>query len=68
MPATPQRSWRMRLARELSGWMLVKLGLLTVLWALFFSGSHQCRVDAPTTASRFGLGGNWKTAPGDRCD
>jgi hypothetical protein len=64
----PQRTWRARLARELSGWMLVKLGLLSVLWALFFSSSHQCRIDAPTAASRFGVGNHSKTPAGDRCD
>jgi len=33
----------------------MKIGLLSLLWGLFFSGSHQCRVDGTATASRFGM-------------
>jgi len=67
--------WRTRLSRDIGWSLLVKLGLLTLLWALFFSGSHRCRVDAPGIASRLAVGGNsgqshWQAIDGggDRCD
>jgi hypothetical protein len=68
-------SWRARLGRDIGWSFLVKLVLLTLLWALFFSSSHQCRVDGLATASRFGLDTNRAephthvtTSGGDRCD
>jgi hypothetical protein len=70
----PQQSWRTRLARDLGWWSIVKVGLLTLLWSLFFSDSHQCRVDGTATSSRFGIadqsGGNppIKTLEGGLCD
>jgi len=66
--------WRARLTRDVGWSLLVKLGLLTLLWALFFSGSHRCRVDGPATASRLALEGHQAEshrqtiAGGDRCD
>jgi hypothetical protein len=48
-------SWRARLAREIGGWLLVKLGLLTLLWTFFFSSSHRCIVDGAATANRLAL-------------
>jgi hypothetical protein len=67
--------WRARLTRDIGWSLLVKLGLLTLLWALFFSGSHRCRADGPATASRLALGdlkrkSDWQaTAGGEhRCD
>jgi hypothetical protein len=48
-------SWRTRLGRELGGWFVIKILGLTVLWALFFSGSHRVRVDAPGIADRLAL-------------
>lgn len=68
------QSWRARLARDLGWWSIIKLGLLALLWGLFFSNSHQCRVDGTTTASRLGLAGQLsdylptRTSGGDRCD
>jgi hypothetical protein len=66
-------SWRTRLARDLGWWSIIKLGLLALLWGLFFSGTHQCRVDGTTTASRFGLTGRSSdflptTTSGGGCD
>ena len=49
------RSWRAQLGRELGGWFVLKILALTVLWALFFSGSHRVRVDAPGVADRLAL-------------
>jgi len=49
------RSWRAQLGRELGGWFVLKILGLTVLWALFFSGSHRVRVDAPGIADRLAL-------------
>ena len=67
--------WRARLTRDIGWSLLVKLGLLTLLWALFFSGSHQCRVDGAVTASRLALEGHQEKSDrhaivggGDRCD
>jgi hypothetical protein len=51
----PARSWRAQLGRELTGWFVLKILALTVLWALFFSGSHRVRVDAPGIADRLAL-------------
>jgi hypothetical protein len=69
------QSWRARLTRDIGWSLLVKLGMLTLLWALFFSSSHRCRVDGPATASRLALNANkaeshWQaiTSGGDRCD
>jgi hypothetical protein len=50
-----EQAWRMHLTRDLGWSLLLKLGLLTLLWALFFSSSHRCRVDGPATASRLAL-------------
>jgi hypothetical protein len=50
------RSWRVRLTRDVGWWFIAKLGLLTLLWAFFFSGSHRCIVDGPAAASRLSLG------------
>jgi hypothetical protein len=64
--------WRARLTRDIGWSLLVKLGLLTLLWALFFSASHQCRADGPATASRLALEGksDWQAIAGGghRCD
>jgi hypothetical protein len=67
--------WRTRLTRDVGWSLIVKLGLLTLLWALFFSGSHRCRVDGPATANRLAVGGDstqshWQTMDGGghRCD
>jgi hypothetical protein len=76
MPAVKRdKRWRARLTRDIGWSLLVKLGLLALLWALFFSGAHRCRVDGPATASRLALGGqkgesDWQAIAGggDRCD
>jgi hypothetical protein len=49
------QSWRFRLVIEVSGYFLIKLCLLTLLWGLFFSSSHRCRVDGIATANRLAL-------------
>jgi hypothetical protein len=67
MSAIEQLSWRTRLARDLSWWLVIKIALLTVLWGLFFSGSHQCRVDGSAAADRFGFG-PMNSSGGERCD
>ena len=67
--------WRSRLKRDI-GWLLMaKLGFLTLLWAVFFSGSHRCRADASATANRMALAGRpaahhvpIANPGGDRCD
>jgi hypothetical protein len=71
----PDQHWRSRLTRDIGWLLLIKLGLLTLLWALFFSGSHRCRVDGPATANRLALAdgrdpflGRAMTSGGDRCD
>jgi hypothetical protein len=53
--SSKQQAWRSRLTRDIGLSFLIKLGLLTLLWALFFSGSHRCRVDGAGTANRFAL-------------
>jgi hypothetical protein len=67
--------WRSRLTRDIGWLLLIKLGMLTLLWALFFSSSHRCRVDGPATATRLAvaaegdaLHGRPMTSGGDRCD
>jgi hypothetical protein len=50
------KSWRSRLVREVGGSVIIKIGLLTLLWAFFFSGGHRCRLDGPAIASRLALG------------
>jgi hypothetical protein len=67
--------WRSRLTRDIGWSLLVKFGLLTLLWALFFSSSHRCRVDGPATANRLALKGHEAdahaqtvTSGGGRCD
>jgi hypothetical protein len=69
------QNWRARLTHDISWWFIVKLGLLTLLWAFFFSGSHRCLVDGRATAGRLALGvpqtmvrGPAKSQGGDRCD
>ena len=70
-----EQKWRARLSRDI-GWLLaLKLGLLTLLWALFFSSSHRCRVDGAATASRLALEAGTPqlhertiTSGGARCD
>ncbi len=69
------RRWRLRLSRDVGWSMLGKFGLLILLWALFFSSSHRCRVDAPATANRLALTagdaashGRVIASGGDRCD
>jgi len=68
------QSWRTKLARDLGWWMIIKIGLLMLLWGVFFSGSHQCHVDGTATASRLGLAnqsGHYSpagTSGGDSCD
>jgi hypothetical protein len=60
-----RRNWRTRLTRDVGRWSLVKFAALVVLWALFFSGSHRCRVDASAAAGRLAL----QSEPGGgRCD
>jgi len=59
--------WRSRLRRDIGWLLLLKLGILTLLWALFFSGPHRCRVDGPATAARMALA-TGALARGDRCD
>lgn len=56
--SSPQQTWRSRLARDVGWSFFIKVGLLTLLWALFFSGSHRCRVDGVATASRLALTDN----------
>lgn len=65
-PAGHAAPWRMRLARDLGWWSIIKLGLLALLWGTFFSSSHQCRVDASATAHRLGI--TDEVDRGDRCD
>ncbi len=48
-------AWRSRLCRDITWLLLAKLGLLTVLWVLFFSGPHQCRVDGFAAANHLAL-------------
>jgi hypothetical protein len=69
------RSWRAQLGREVGGWFAIKILGLTVLWALFFSGSHRVRVDALGVADRLALAGMSlhqqlpiRTSEGDRRD
>jgi hypothetical protein len=73
--AKRDQNWRARLTRDIGWSLLIKLGLLTLLWSFFFSGSHRCRVDGPATASRLALEGHNAETPwraiaggGDRCD
>jgi hypothetical protein len=68
-------SWRVRLKRDVSWLMVLKIGALTALWGAFFSASHRCRVDAVATANRMGLTGLGSSQElakpvtgGDRCD
>jgi len=72
MAVLQHQSWRARLARDLGWWLIIKAGLLTLLWGLFFSSSHQCRVDGTATAGRLGLANPSSlylpTSGGDRCD
>jgi hypothetical protein len=53
--SSQQQTWRSRLTRDVAWFFFIKLGLLTVLWALFFSDSHRCRVDGFATANRLAL-------------
>jgi len=48
-------SWRLRLVRDVGLSFIVKLGVLTLLWALFFSSAHRCRVDGSATANRLAV-------------
>ncbi len=57
--------WRSHLRRDIGWLLLAKLGLLTLLWALFFSSSHQCRADGAATAQRLAVAGE---SGGHRCD
>jgi len=74
MTLLSHQSWRTRLARDLGWWMLIKIGLLSLLWGLFFSGPHQCRVDGTATANRLGMTnqssqhGRTRDSGGDHCD
>ena len=56
MTVTKQaQAWRSRLRRDIGCSFIIKLGFLTLLWGLFFSSSHRCRVDGPATANRLAL-------------
>jgi hypothetical protein len=59
--------WRARLTRDVAWSLLVKFGLLALMWALFFSSAHRCRVDGAATASRLALSTD-RTQGGRRCD
>ena len=69
------RDWRARLAHDIGWWLFAKLSVLTLLWALFFSGAHRSFVDGPAAASRLGLAATQtalrdaaKLPGGDCCD
>jgi hypothetical protein len=71
----PPSAWRSRLRRDVAWSLFIKLGLLTLLWGLFFSSSHRCRVDGSSTANRFALTvfradshAGTDDSGGDRCD
>jgi hypothetical protein len=69
-----QQHWRTRLARDLGWWSIIKIGLLMLLWGLFFSSPHQCRVDGTAAAGHLGFTNRsshylpTSTSGGDRCD
>ncbi len=47
--------WVRSLRWKLTGLLILKLGLLTMLWVLFFSSAHRTAVDAALTGSRFAV-------------
>ncbi|MGO9946410.1 MAG: cytochrome oxidase putative small subunit CydP [Steroidobacteraceae bacterium] len=74
MRLSQHQSWRTRLARDLGWWSVIKVALLMLLWSLFFSSPHQCRVDGTAIASRLGITEQSgrippiRTSGGERCD
>jgi hypothetical protein len=69
------RDWRARLTHDVGWWLFAKLSVLTVLWALFFSGAHRSYVDGTAAANRLGLAAaqsslreTTKLPKGDCCD
>lgn len=47
--------WRRAMRWKIAGLLCVKLALLTLLWALFFSPSHRSAVDSAAASDRFGV-------------
>lgn len=63
--------WKRAMRWKIAGLLGVKLALLTLLWALFFSPSHRPAVDSAGTSDRFGIsdgrsGRPTKRSPGER--
>jgi hypothetical protein len=47
--------WQRAMRWNIAGLLFVKLALLTLLWALFFSPSHRIAVGSTATSDRFGV-------------
>jgi hypothetical protein len=47
--------WQRAIRWTIAGLLCVKVALLTLLWALFFSPSHRVAVDSSATSVRFGV-------------
>ena len=54
-PALKAAGWRSALKRDVALLLLAKLAALALLWWLFFSPTHQVRVDAPATGSHLAV-------------
>jgi hypothetical protein len=56
---TVERSsdWRRRMRRDVFWALVVKLGLLGLLWGLFFSPAHRPHVDGDATSRKFAVTG-----------
>jgi uncharacterized membrane protein len=59
------RGWRRTLRKKMMLLMCVKLALLALLWALFFSPSHRIAADSNATGRRFGVADQRAPDPSD---
>ncbi len=47
--------WQRAMRWRIAGLLCLKLVLLALLWALFFSPAHRIAVDSAATSDRFGV-------------
>ncbi len=57
MTVDASSDWQRLLRREVFWALVMKLGLLVLLWGLFFSAAHRPHVDGAATSQKFGVTG-----------
>jgi hypothetical protein len=57
MTVDASSDWRRLMRRDVFWALVVKLGLLVLLWGLFFSPAHRAHVDGEATSQKFAVSG-----------